>query len=212
MKEKFERRILGEPLTIEWRDLEDGTREAVVEGYAARFNRDSLDLGGFVETIKPGAFRKALQRNDLDVLAVVNHDSRSSSALLGRTKSGTLQIKEDSLGLRYRVKLPDTAGARDLVVQMERGDIQHSSFAFSVREDSWKRPETKGGVYRRTIVEVEQLFDVSPVTQPAYPDATAGLVRSLSVVGWALESRAAFEKQRLMVEAAKAKAAISERN
>lgn len=156
-----ERRII--PGTIELRAKGNATKLC---GYAAVFDSDSEDLGGFVERIAPGAFTAALARSDLDVRALYNHDQ---SQLLGRTKSGTLRVSQDSRGLYYEVDIPDTQLGRDLRTMCERGDITQSSFGFSIADggQEWSQSYT-----RRLITRVEQLFDVSPVTTPAYQAAT----------------------------------------
>jgi HK97 family phage prohead protease len=140
-----------------------------VEGHAAVFNRHSQDLGGFVEQVAPGAFKKTIQ--EADVRALYNHDP---SMVLGRNKSGTLRLSEDNVGLHYQVDLPDTTYARDLAISMERGDVSQSSFGFRVIPggDGWGFTEQDYPL--RTLGEV-QLMDVSPVTYPAYLDADSGI-------------------------------------
>ena len=134
----------------------------IVEGHAAVYNELSEDLGGFKEQIKEGAFDGVLEN---DVRAFFNHDP---NFLLARTSSGTLKLSTDKKGLKYRFDVPDTTAGRDLLVSMKRGDITQSSFAFTVESDSWT--ENKGTEIR-TIEKVSRLFDVSPVSIPAYPSA-----------------------------------------
>lgn len=144
--------------------------QAKIAGYAAIFNSNSRNLGGFTETITPGAFTKTIQ--EADVRAYLNHDK---NLILARTKSGTLKLAEDSTGLHYELEAPNTSYARDLLVSIERGDINQSSFAFSVvgpNGESWGY--TDSGFPQRSLHEV-RLFDVSPVTLPAYEDTTTGL-------------------------------------
>jgi uncharacterized protein len=131
------------------------------------------DLGGFREKIAPGAFKRSLE-NGADVRALLNHDS---NYVLGRNKSGTLFLSEDERGLKIEITPPDTQWARDLMVSMERGDIDQMSFGFYTISDDW---ETKDGENIRTLREVE-LFDVSVVTYPAYT-ATSANVRSAEEV------------------------------
>ncbi|HLS33618.1 MAG TPA: HK97 family phage prohead protease [Brevibacterium sp.] len=140
-------------------------------GYAALFGRRSeLLYGSFVEVIAPGAFAGALE--GADVRCLWNHDS---SHVLGRTRSGTLKVEEDELGLRIEATPPDTQWARDLMTSIERGDVDQMSFGFRVARDEWTE---EGDLLIRTILEIEELYEVSPVTFPAYPD-TAVAVRSL---------------------------------
>ena len=142
-------------------------------GYAARFNELSEEMWGMREKIAPGAFKEAIGKSD--VRALWNHDP---NYVLGRTKNGTLQIREDEQGLFYEVTPPDAQWARDLVESIKRGDVDQSSFAFTVDVEQW---DESGNPVVRTIVKVRELYDVSPVTYPAYPTATSG-VRSLGDV------------------------------
>jgi len=149
---------------------DDNLRRLV--GHAAVFNIRT-DIGGlFQEQIRPGAFSEAVR--DDDVRALIDHDS---SLVLGRNTAGTLQLSEDDRGLRVEISPPDTQIARDLMVSMERGDINQMSFGFSMRGGIEEWDET-GDTPLRTIEKVGRLIDVSVVTFPAFPDAEVGL-RSL---------------------------------
>ena len=157
MKDQRESR-LG---TIELRE-DDG--EQRISGYAAVFNKLSENLGGFREQIQPGAFDKVMGD---DVRALFNHEPH---LILGRTTADTLQLEIDDHGLRYRIDPPDTQYARDLVKSIERKDVTQSSFAFWVEDDSWD--EDDDGRLIRTIKQFRRLYDISPVTYPAYPDTS----------------------------------------
>ncbi len=161
----YERRAF--PL-MEVRINEEGDKPKIV-GYAAVFNKMSLDLGGFREVIRPGAFKKTIQ--EADVRALWNHNA---DYVLGRTKSGTLKLEEDDKGLRIEITPPDTQWAKDLITSMRRGDVDQMSFGFRPVKDRWG---TEDGENIRELLEVE-LFDVSPVTFPAYPQ-TSVQVRSI---------------------------------
>lgn len=169
--ETVERRFLpsGELRAVE----SDGQRR--LEGYAARFNERSEWLWGFYEMILPGAFRNVLANND--VRALYNHDP---SLVLGRTANGTLLLEEDNLGLRYIITLPDTATGNEVWTLVQRGDISQSSFAFEVSIDGeeWGT-DGEGGPPLRKIRTVARLYDVSPVTYPAYP-ATSVHARAMA--------------------------------
>jgi len=165
-------------VTIETR--EDGGK--TLTGYAAVFYRAG-DSGtefapwpGWVERVMPGAFDEALKADD--VRALFNHDN---SLVLGRNQAGTLTLSVDEKGLRYSVDLPDTQTGRDVPVLVERGDITGSSFAFMTRgEDGQKVYEDKArNSYIRELRAVE-LFDVSPVTYPAY-EGTSVAVRGAEI-------------------------------
>jgi uncharacterized protein len=148
----------------------DGDKNKV-RGYAAVFNSESNDLGGFIETIQPGAFSNVL--ND-DVRALIDH---KSELILGRTVSGTLRIGQDEKGLYYEYDSPNTSYANDLLESMKRGDVTQSSFGFRVARDGSKWEEKDGKTYR-TITNISRLYDVSPVTYPAYNDTSVAM-RSL---------------------------------
>jgi len=147
---------------VEFRINKEGTPK--VAGLAAVFGKLSENLGGFREQIKPGAFDGVL---DNDVRALKNHNP---DFILGRTRSGTLRLSITDDGLAYEYDDPDTSYSRDLIKSMERGDVNQSSFAFQVDEDKWD--EDQDGRMIRTITKFKRLFDVSPVTYPAYPDTT----------------------------------------
>jgi uncharacterized protein len=145
----------------------EGESRPHIVGHAAVFNSLSEMLWGFRETISPGAFREAIEKSD--VRALVNHEP---SFVLGRKKNGTLKLWEDERGLAIDIDPPETRWASDLLVSIGRGDIDQMSFGFTVAEDSW---DTVDGESRRTILRVDELFDVSPVTFPAYPETDTAL-------------------------------------
>ncbi len=154
-------------LTTEFRVVREGNNKTIT-GYAAVFNRDSENMG-FVERIAPGAFKEALKRSD--VRALWNHDA---NIILGRTKSGTLKLKEDKTGLHMEVDPPDTQLVRDMVMTpIERGDVTQQSFGFTVEKDEWA--DLDKDVPVRTITRMNQIYDVSPVVYPAYPDTEVAL-------------------------------------
>lgn len=146
---------------------EQGLRHIV--GYAAVFDTLSEDLGWFREKIQKGAFSETI-KND-DIRALKNHND---DYVLGRNRSKTLSLSEDDHGLKIDIIPPDTQWARDLMVSIERGDIDQMSFGFRTLTDDWNLQDGKDV---RTLIKV-RLFDVSPVTFPAYPDTEVGL-RSL---------------------------------
>lgn len=158
-----ERRILSEPIT--YREAEDGT--GTVTGYAAVFNKEITIGGWFREQIAPGAFTDALKRPD-DVRALFNHDPNE---LLGRTSNKTLRLTQDARGLRYEIDLPDTSKAQDVRKLIQRGDVDGSSFGFIVDGVQVSDANDDQKLPLRTVTSVE-LFDVSPVTYPAYPQTS----------------------------------------
>jgi len=144
--------------------------ERKMQGHAAVFGQET-DIGGWMrEKIEPGAFRASIKKDD--VRALFNHDP---NYVLGRSTVGTLKMSEDDVGLKISIEPPDTQWARDLAVSIERGDINQMSFAFQVQEEEWVRGDKKEPDLR--ILKKVRLFDVSPVTFPAY-DGTDIAMRS----------------------------------
>ncbi|MGH3438125.1 MAG: HK97 family phage prohead protease [Sciscionella sp.] len=162
-----ERRYTPEP--VEARQA-DGRRK--IAGYAAVFNSESRNLGGFIESVDPLAFNKSRGDGWPDVVARYNHDD---NMLLGTTAARTLQLGVDEHGLSYVVDPPQSR--TDILELVERGDVRKSSFAFRAIDDDWTL--TDQGFPKRSLLGV-QLVDVAPVNIPAYADTSAGL-RSLAV-------------------------------
>lgn len=132
-------------------------------GLAAPFGAETR-IGDFREVIAPGAFASTLS-NSPDILALVDHDP---GKVLGRTRSGTLELHETPQGLEYRLTLPDTSAGNDLRALAKRGDLGGVSFGFRVVKDRWN-----GDL--RTLHEVE-LHEISIVqAHPAYPTTTVSL-------------------------------------
>lgn len=134
-------------------------------GYAAVFDAPSDDLGGFIEIVRRGAFRRSLASNRLDPLALVHH---LPHLVLGRRSAGTLELAEDNHGLSFDIRLPETQTARELAVSVERGDVRGASFAFTVPKggDKWT---VTGDTAVRELLDVD-LHEISITATPAYPD------------------------------------------
>lgn len=165
MNKEMERRTIPAEFRVE------GDEAPKIVGYAAKFDSDSEEMWGFVERIAKGAFTEALKSSD--VRALFNHDP---NIILGRNRAGTLKLFEDDIGLRYEITPPDTQTAKDIIESIRRGDINQSSFAFSMRGSGIQEWEERpDGTTIRTIKRVAELFDVSPVTYPAYTDTESGL-------------------------------------
>lgn len=161
IKKDAERRFYSEPIGLE----ERAENKRSITGYAAVFNRDSEDLGGFVERIAPGAFDEVL--ND-PAMVLFNHDPN-----LPLAKNGvTAKLTVDERGLKYSFDAPNTSLGNDLLELIRSKTIDKSSFAFTVREQKWAEPDNKKDPAIRTITKIERLYDVSPVTYPAYTDTT----------------------------------------
>jgi len=171
---KHERRFCpGEVRLVEGREDEKGVYPPKITGYAAVFYDGTpgteFDMSGWfgeptVERIMPGAFTRAIAGDD--VRALFNHDP---NLILGRNKAGTLRLSQDGKGLFYEVDPPETNTGQDVVTSLRRGDVTGSSFGFVVEEDVWRKQKQADdtALKIREIVSVE-LWDVSPVTYPAY--------------------------------------------
>ena len=169
---KIQRRGEGDPVRI--------------VGYASVFYKPD-DAGtefelweGAFERIMPGTFKRAIDER-ADVMGLFNH---SGDRVLGRTASGTMRLKEDSVGLFYEIDAPDTPTAAEVIELVERGDVDGSSFAFRITDEEWR---TEDSIEIREITGVI-LFDVGPVVWPAYKASTTGL-RGLLDCTEARESR-----------------------
>ena len=151
----------------EVRAVNEDSRE--VEGYAILFNtlsREMTDGKGrrFVEQIVPEAMEGIIERSD--VMAVLNHDK--TRGILGRSRFGTgsLTLSVDERGVKYSFSAPHTALGDECLEYLRRGDINQSSFCFTIDKDKWDKQEN--GSYIRTISHFDRLYDVSPVFEPAY--------------------------------------------
>lgn len=140
-----------------------------IVGYASVFETP-YDIGGqFREQVKRGAFADAIARDDIH--ALFNHDY---GVVLGRAKAGTLALAEDDHGLRVEITPPDTQAARDLMANIEAGNIDQMSFAFTVSRGG-QRWDDSGDIPLRTIERVDELFEVSIVPRGANPATEAAL-------------------------------------
>lgn len=137
-------------------------------GYAAVFNSEAV-LGDFVEVIRQGAFAKTLATGS-NIRALYHHQG---DALLGTTRGGTLQLREDGHGLAFELALPDTTHGRDIAVLVERGDLTACSFGFRV-PDGGDRWEQRGAQLVRELLEVN-LHEVTLTHDPAYNDTTVAM-------------------------------------
>ena len=153
-------------VTVELEKREDGTQSRTLKGHAAVFDQETL-IGspkwGWDEVVRSGTFTETIKEDD--VRALFNHDS---NIVLGRNTSGTLSMTEDKTGLAVRIELPETQLIDDMVLApIARGDISQMSFGFQVKKDKWTFSDDEDVRDKREILEVK-LFDVSPVTFPAY--------------------------------------------
>jgi HK97 family phage prohead protease len=173
---------------LEYRAADDPTAGDSLEGYAAVFNQDADISGLWRERIRPGAFTDSLKRGDL-VYALWNHDP---SQVLARNvkpdgSRGGLRMHEDRSGLKVTIRPYDTPTGREVLTLVREGGIDKMSFAFTVEDEVWSR---RDGVDVREITKA-RLFDVSPVTFPAY--------EGTSISARALEARSLFAAQEVPV-------------
>ena len=154
--------------TFEIREEGDGM---TFVGYAAKFDQPSENLGGFVEYVERGAFSRSLKSRN-DVMLLWNHDAGQP---LASTKSGTMKLTEDEVGLRVEARLPETTLGKDMAILLREGIVGKMSFGFNVIKDSWN---AEGNERRLKSV---RLFEVSAVVWPAYTQTSAA-VRGLDKV------------------------------
>lgn len=157
----------------EMRVKTDGEKNTL-EGYAAvfdKFTQVGSEKWGFREVVRSGAFKRTIQEQD--IRGLINHDP---NLLLANTKSRTLKLSEDSKGLHYEMDLGNQSYAVDLRESVNRGDITGNSFSFRTMKDTWNDEKSE-----RELLEV-QLYDVGPVTFPAYEETSLSL-RSLDDSG-----------------------------
>lgn len=164
MTNKQEVRYLINP--IECRNLEED-KKIVIVGYASKFNQESEVMYDFVEYVDSGAFDKT---NMSDVRALIDHDS---GRILGRTTANNLKLSVDEIGLRFEVEVnKEVSYVRDLVLNMQDGNINQCSFGFYVDEEEWDYDESRD-LFIRHIKSISRLSDVSLVTYPAYVSTEA---------------------------------------
>ncbi|MDD5353002.1 MAG: HK97 family phage prohead protease [Candidatus Omnitrophica bacterium] len=164
----IERRFVTTELRIKPDEENEGE---YIEGYAAVFNSWTELWPGCREQIAPGAFSESIKSDD--VRCLFNHDFNYP---LGRTSAGNLELREDETGLYMRCKPTDTTFARDLKINIAAGVVSQQSFAFMVDDQRWEFKKENGQeIAERTILKVKPLYDVSPVTFPAYEDTTVAL-------------------------------------
>lgn len=185
----------------------DGKSKAIV-GYAAVFYDGTRETeyelwDGAVERIMPGAFTSAMDRPD-DVRGLFNHDPNQ---IIGRNTAGTMTLTVDERGLRYEIEPPDSPVGHTVVTALQRGDVSGSSFAFLVPHGGQRWIEEVGvgdspDLEVREITDVE-LFDVGPVTYPAY-EATVSDVRTDVAAlrdAWRQQRREAAQAQATLKDA-----------
>ena len=136
-----------------------------IEGYFSLFNSEYPLWEGASEIVKPGAFTNSVSG---DVRALINHDS---SLVLGRTKAGTLTLRQDERGLWGSIRINrDDVDAMNLYARVQRGDVDQCSFGFDIKRETFV--DLGGGKCRWEIEEVDPLYEVSVCTFPAYTETS----------------------------------------
>ena len=189
--------------SVEWRaETREADSAMVLTGYAAVFDKPTMIGNYFREVVRPGAFTNAIQNDD--VRALWNHDS---NIVLGRTKSGTLQMTQDETGLRVSITLPDSNEGRDKYASVARGDVDGMSFGFRVPAGGERWSFDADGIELRELTNLS-VFDVSPVAYPAYQETEIearsvldaaranGLIKEAEVFGTPLST--AIRRQELL--------------
>ncbi|MDR1882999.1 MAG: HK97 family phage prohead protease [Prevotella sp.] len=143
--------------------VSDGEESRKVEGYALLFDTKSDGLS-FEEVIERGALDGVLEKSD--VLTLMNHDPYRGVLARWKKQAGSLNLSVDTKGLKYEFDAPKTSLGDELLENIRRGEVDSSSFAFTVEKDMWEKKSN--GTWKRTINKIERLYDVSPVYNAAY--------------------------------------------
>lgn len=142
---------------------QDDQAKRTIEGYALLFDTPSDGLS-FEEVIERGALDGVIERSD--VMALMNHSLDRGVLARSRNGVGSLTLQVDSKGLLYRFEAPNTPLGDELLENLRRGEVCESSFCFTSKKDTWE--ELSDGTWKRTIHQIDELFDVSPVYNAAY--------------------------------------------
>jgi hypothetical protein len=173
MKDKKELRFI--PFEFEVR--EEGEKPPKLVGYASVFNQESEIAGLWREKVSPGAYKKTIQEND--IRALWNHNT---DLVLGRNKAKTLYLEEDNKGLKVEIIPPDTQAGRDAITSIKRQDVSQMSLAFIPIKQEWILPTDRRDLALRVIKEA-RLFEVSPVTFPAFEETSINTRSKLYLPG-----------------------------
>lgn len=145
----------------ELRFITDGGKPRI-DGRAILFDSWSVDLGGFKERMVPGSVTL-----DGDLLALFDH---ATDKVLGRTSAGTMEVRQDQIGVAFTAYPPETTWAKDLQISMSRGDIKGCSYRMMVEEDKWYL-DMEGNVCRDVLKA--SVSELTVTSMPAYPETTA---------------------------------------
>lgn len=168
MKQEVKNEKITRCYNFEMRTGKNETEQGIIEGRAIVY--DSVtNLGYFDEVISAGALKNT---NLKDVRFLVNHNTDMIPLARSRNnnENSTMQLMVDENGLSIRVRLDieNNSEARNLYSAIERGDITGMSFMFTIKSQKWENEDTDHP--KRTILDIEQVFEVSAVTFPAYEE------------------------------------------
>ena len=153
------RQRVDSPDLVAWWETSIRSSETKIFGKIPYFSK-SEDMGGYVERLQPGIFKKSLS-SGRDVYFLWSHDH---SKPLGSTKSGTLRLNDTPSGLEFELTPGNTTIGQDALESVRRGDVKGVSFGFTIKSSTWDRT---GRVSIRDILEAD-LFELSAVVFPAY--------------------------------------------
>jgi Escherichia/Staphylococcus phage prohead protease len=160
----IERRFISHRLELR---CDCNSNRSTIRGYASIFNSPSSPGAlPFREIVRPGAFSRAIKEGQ-DVLCLVNHDQNQ---IVGRTKAGSLRLREDDKGLFIENDCPDTQVGRDLVTNIRAGLIRQMSFSFIPKRQRFYKEQ---GMNCRDLEDVD-ILDVSPCPFGVYSDTVVG--------------------------------------
>jgi HK97 family phage prohead protease len=152
---------------------DDGNPGRIIAGYVTKFGTVA-DVGGlFLEQVQAGAFKRAISQRQ-DVRALINHNA---NLVIGRTRNGSLALREDLHGLWFECDVARTSEGDNLLALVRRGDVNECSFGFVAVKEKWSKAKDSSGRVRdlRTLTDVD-LFDVSVVTYPQYEGTSVSAV------------------------------------
>ena len=182
-------------ITFQSRELEISEDGRSYSGYGVVFDSDSVPMmvwdekRGVIEVVEQITADSLRDTDMTDVISAYNHDF---SKIMGRTSAGTLELKQDSNGIFYRFEVPNTTAGNDLIESTKRGDIQGSSFVFSMDwEEGYDIKERADGKLIAKPKKINRMYEIGPVVMPAYPETTAQSRSSVlaEAVGQYLQNR-----------------------
>lgn len=164
-------------ITFQSRELEISEDGRSYSGYGVVFDSDSVPMmvwdekRGVIEVVEQITADSLRDTDMTDVISAYNHDF---SKIMGRTSAGTLELKQDSIGIFYRFEVPNTTAGNDLIESTKRGDIQGSSFVFWMDwEEGYDIEERADGKLIAKPKKINRMYEIGPVVMPAYPETTA---------------------------------------